>query len=141
MLGIDHALGGQTPEDKLAYVRSLQAEGRTVLMVGDGFNDAAAMAAADAAIAVSPVDILIQEGADASLVRQDITRIVELLAFAQRLKGIVRQNISWAVAYNLSVIPVAVIGLLQPWMAALGMSLSSLLVVLNAGRLQKLGKD
>jgi Cu2+-exporting ATPase len=140
LLGIQTAMGEQTPEGKLAYIRQCQQAGESVLMVGDGFNDAAAMAAADAAIAVSPVDILLQEAADASLLRQDITRISELLQFAARLKRIVRQNITWAVAYNFSVIPLAVTGFLEPWMAALGMSLSSLAVVANAGRLQKMGK-
>lgn len=139
LLRIQHGLGEQTPEAKLNFIRGQQKLGQTVLMVGDGFNDAAAMAAADAAIAVSPVDILVQEAADASLLRQDITRINELMDFARALKRVVRQNVTWAILYNMSVIPLAVTGLLEPWMAALGMSLSSLLVVLNAGRLQRLG--
>lgn len=139
LLGMGACSGEQTPSQKVEHIQSLQAQGETVLMVGDGFNDAAAMAVADTAIAVSPVDILIQEAADASLLRQDITRIADLLVFSKRLKRIVRQNIGWAIAYNLSVIPLAVTGMLEPWMAALGMSLSSLLVVMNAGRLQRLG--
>ena len=138
ILGIQRALGNRTPEQKVQYIQSAQDTGDTVLMVGDGFNDAAAMATSDTAIAVSPVDILLQEAADASLLRQDITRIAELLAFSKKLKSIVSQNITWAVTYNMSVIPLAVFGFLEPWMAALGMSLSSLLVVMNAGRLQSL---
>ena len=134
-LGITSAKGNQSPADKLTDVRAFQAAGDHILMVGDGINDAAAMGAADAAIAISPVDILVQDAADATLLRQDILHLGMLIRYSHRLRGIIRQNISWAVAYNISVIPMAAIGLLEPWMAALGMSMSSLLVVLNANRL------
>jgi Cu2+-exporting ATPase len=95
------------------------------------------MGAADAAIAISPVDILVQDAADATLLRQDILNISMLLNYSRRLRRIIRQNISWAAIYNFSVIPMAALGLLEPWMAALGMSMSSLLVVMNANRLAR----
>lgn len=134
-LGLKSVEGDKTPADKLEAVRAFQASGDRVLMVGDGVNDAAAMGAADAAIAISPVDILVQNAADATLLRQDILHLSMLINYSHRLRNIIRQNISWAVLYNVSVIPMAALGLLEPWMAALGMSMSSLLVVMNANRL------
>ena len=124
-----------SPEDKLKQIRVYQAAGEKVLMVGDGVNDAAAMGAANTAIAVSPVDIVVQDAADATLLSQDVAMLQVLLSYAQRVRAIIKQNMVWAVLYNVSVIPLAVLGVLQPWMAALGMSFSSLLVILNANRL------
>jgi Cu2+-exporting ATPase len=137
LLGLTSTYGDKTPADKLTAIRDYQANGDCVLMVGDGVNDAAAMGAADAAIAISPVDILVQDAADATLLRQDILNISMLLNYSRRLRRIIRQNISWAAIYNFSVIPMAALGLLEPWMAALGMSMSSLLVVMNANRLAR----
>jgi len=109
-------------------------------MVGDGMNDAAAMGIANTAVAVSPVDILVQDAADATLLRQDIFRLWMLIGYSKRIRNVLRQNMSWAVLYNLSVIPFAVAGWLEPWMAALGMSMSSLLVIVNASRLNSVGQ-
>ena len=106
-------------------------------MVGDGINDAAAMASAHASIAVSPADVVVQEAADATLLTNSLTSLPTLIVFARQVRRVIRQNVSWAIVYNLSVIPLAMAGLLQPWMAALGMSVSSLLVVFNANRLRK----
>ncbi|MFT7243776.1 MAG: Cu2+-exporting ATPase [Candidatus Azotimanducaceae bacterium] len=140
-LSINDAKGDLSPADKVAYVRKFQAAGDRVLMVGDGMNDAAAMGIANTAVAVSPVDILVQDAADATLLRQDIFRLWLLIGYSKRIRNVLRQNISWAVLYNLSVIPFAVAGWLEPWMAALGMSMSSLLVIVNANRLNSVEVD
>tara|TARA_R110002072_G_scaffold64_12_gene456 strand:+ start:607 stop:2775 length:2169 start_codon:yes stop_codon:yes gene_type:complete len=141
LLGIGHALSDLSPADKVEHLQRFQADGDTVLMVGDGMNDAAAMGVADTAVAVSPVDILVQDAADATLLRQDILRLSMLINYSQRLKSVIRQNISWAVLYNFSVIPFAAAGFLAPWMAALGMSMSSLLVIANANRLNRVDNN
>lgn len=136
--GVTDIHTGMTPEDKLMTLRAMQAGGERVLMVGDGINDAAAMAVSHASIAVSPVDIVVQEAADATLVRADLALLPMALRYSRRVRRIIRQNIGWAVCYNLCVIPLAMTGVILPWMAALGMSLSSMLVVLNANRLMRL---
>ena len=146
-LGVDQCRTGQTPEQKIAAVRALRAgalkngtsAGRQrVMMIGDGVNDAGAMAAADTSIAISPRDVLVQNSADATLLNPNLNLVPDVLRFARRTRRIIRQNVGWSLAYNLSVIPVALLGLLPPWLAALGMSLSSLLVVLNAWRLRRM---
>ncbi|MFT7137627.1 MAG: Cu2+-exporting ATPase [Sulfitobacter sp.] len=141
VLSINDAKGDLPPADKVDYVRKFQAAGDRVLMVGDGMNDAAAMGIADTAVAVSPVDILVQDAADATLLRQDIFRLWMLICYSKRIRNVLRQNMSWAVLYNLSVVPFAVVGWLEPWMAALGMSMSSLLVIINANRLNSIEAD
>ncbi len=126
-----------TPDAKVADVRRRQALGARLLMVGDGINDAAAMVSAHTSIAVSPADVVVQEAADATLLTNSLNSLLTLINFSKQVRRIIRQNVAWAIAYNLCVIPLAVAGLLQPWMAALGMSLSSLLVVFNANRLKE----
>lgn len=135
MTGIDDVASEMTPEDKVASVRAWQTAGAQVLMVGDGVNDAAALAAASVSIAVSPADIVVQEAADATLLHSDLRRIPLAIEFARKVRAVISQNIAWAVLYNLIVIPMAVAGMIEPWMAALGMSASSVLVVMNANRL------
>ena len=136
-LGIEHPSMNMAPDQKIAGLRELQALGRKVLMVGDGLNDAGAMAAADISLAVNPVDTVVQSAADATLVSGDLSAIPVLFDYAARVRRIIRQNLGWALAYNLAVIPLAMAGLVAPWVAALGMSASSLLVTLNAGRLAR----
>lgn len=137
LLGIEDVITGMTPEDKVRQTRALQDRGERILMVGDGINDAAALASASASIAVSPADIVVQEAADATLLKANLDRIPVAINFASRVQRVIRQNIAWAIAYNLIVIPLAMAGVILPWMAALGMSASSVLVVLNANRLRK----
>lgn len=134
-LDIDDVRQAMSPADKIDAVRERQAAGEVVLMVGDGINDAGAMSTADASLAVSPADIMVQEAADATLLNSSLQSVPALFAYASRVRRIIRQNVFWAIGYNLSVIPLAVTGVITPWMAAIGMSASSLLVVLNANRL------
>lgn len=138
LLAIDDVSASMSPEDKVRGVRAAQARGDNVLMIGDGINDAAALAAASASISVSPADIVVQEAADATLLNADLHRIPLAIGFARRVRRVIRENIAWAVLYNIVVIPLAMAGLVAPWMAALGMSASSVLVVLNANRLHRI---
>lgn len=136
MLAIKEIYASMKPDAKVGVVQKRQDQGARVVMVGDGINDAAAMAAAHASVAVSPVDVIVQEAADATLLNSNLMSLPVLVEFSRKVRGIIRQNISWALIYNGTVIPLAAGGWLHPWMAALGMSISSLLVVLNANRLR-----
>ncbi len=136
-LGIQHYRAAATPEDKLAYVQQLQADGKHVLMLGDGINDAPVLAAADVSVAVAGSADVAREGADVVLLNDDLAALPLMLAQASRTQRIIRQNLIWATAYNFIVVPLAVLGYVTPWIAALGMSTSSLIVVWNALRLRK----
>ncbi|HEX4894738.1 MAG TPA: cation-translocating P-type ATPase [Solimonas sp.] len=141
-LGIARARAHQSPEDKLARLRELQAQGRVVMAVGDGINDAPFLAAADVAVAMPAGDALAQARADAILTGDRLDGLLRLLDIGRTAHQRSRENLTWALAYNLAIMPLALGGALLPWMAALGMSLSSLLVVGNALRLRsrKLGR-
>jgi Cu2+-exporting ATPase len=134
-LGITDAAARLDPAAKLERVRALQAEGRVVLVVGDGVNDAPVLAGGDVAIAIEQGSALAQASADAVLLGGRLAPLIAGLETARATRRIVRQNLIWAVGYNLIALPVAMAGWMDPWLAALGMSLSSLLVVLNALRL------
>lgn len=120
---------------KLACVRELQQSSHGVIMVGDGINDAPVLSGADVSIAVGSGTDLAKVSADLVLMGDRLMPIVEAVDTARRTRRIIRQNLLWAVVYNATAVPLAAAGLLQPWMASIGMSLSSLLVVLNATRL------
>lgn len=135
MLGIDDVHARQTPEQKLAFVRGLQSEGRRVAMVGDGLNDAPVLAGADVSLALANGAALAQRAADLVLSHPSLMRIPESVALARRTRTIIRQNLAWALGYNLLALPLAAAGLVTPWLAALGMAVSSLTVTLNALRL------
>ncbi len=131
-LGIDSWLAAATPDGKLAFVRALQQQGARVLMVGDGINDAPVMAAADVSVAVGGATTLARVAADAIVLTPSIDGVVDLVSTARRCLRVVRQNLAWALAYNLVAIPAAALGLVPPWLAALGMATSSLMVAGNA---------
>ncbi|TVP84451.1 MAG: cadmium-translocating P-type ATPase [Thioalkalivibrio sp.] len=135
--GIAEAHGGMTPEDKVAYVRGRQARGEIVLMAGEGINDAPVLAGADVSLAMGSGTRIAQTQADLVLMSDHLEAIPAAIRQGRDTLRIVRQNIVWAVGYNGIALPVAATGLLTPWLAALGMSLSSLIVVGNALRLRR----
>ena len=136
-IGIGHVASRQSPEDKLRGVRSLQEAGRTVAMVGDGLNDAPVLAGADVSIAIGSGAALAHRAASLVLTAPSLLRIPAAIRLARRTRSIVRQNLAWALGYNVVAIPLAAAGLVTPWVAALGMALSSLIVTLNALRLAR----
>jgi Cu2+-exporting ATPase len=135
-LGIAGWRSGALPADKLAAVRAAQHAGERVLMAGDGINDVAVLAGADVSVAVTSAAEVSRASADCMILSGGLARIPEAIACARRTRHIVRQNLAWAVAYNLAAIPFAAAGFVPPWLAAIGMSASSLLVVANALRLR-----
>ncbi|MCO4862442.1 heavy metal translocating P-type ATPase [Cupriavidus sp. WGlv3] len=138
--GIECIAGEVTPEGKRDYVARLQQGGAVVLAVGDGINDAPVLARAQVSIAIGSGAPLAQAGADAVLTHGGVAEIATALAVSRQTRRVVRQNLGWAFFYNVVAIPLAATGLVTAWMAGIGMSLSSLLVVANAWRLLRAGK-
>ena len=136
-LGIQTAQARLSPEAKLAHVRALQARGHVVAMVGDGINDGPVLAGADVSFALGDGNALAARAADLVLAAPHLLRIPQAIALARRTRAVIRQNLAWALAYNLLALPAAALGMVSPWQAALGMALSSLLVTANALRLAR----
>jgi len=134
-LGIDHVKAETLPDGKREYVSGLQRAGRVVAMVGDGVNDAPVLAQADVSVALAAGARLAQVQADSVLLQGAAGDLAQAIASAGAAIRVVRQNLAWAVAYNVVVLPAAVAGWVTPWLAGIGMAASSLLVVLNATRL------
>lgn len=137
--GIDDARGGHAPQDKLACIKALQAQGHRVAMVGDGLNDGPVLARAEASFAMAQAVPLSRAQADFVVLGEQLGEVADTLLRARHAMHVVRQNLGWAALYNAACVPLAVAGLLPAWLAGLGMALSSLLVVANAGRLARVG--
>ena len=136
-VGIKNYRGACTPEEKYEYIERLQNDKRFVWAIGDGVNDAPLLARADISIAVGAGAPLAAAGADAILTASSLEPLAKSLALAEKTKRIIKENLLWALIYNVLAIPAAMLGLVNPWVAGIGMSLSSLAVTLNAWRLRK----
>ncbi len=136
-LGIESWAHDLKPNDKLERVRELQDSGAIVAMVGDGVNDAPVLAQAQVSIAMGSAAQIAVTHADMVLLSQQLPHLADALSVSQRTLRIIRQNLAWAILYNLVAVPAAALGFVPPWLAALGMSLSSLAVVTNALRLTR----
>ena len=136
-LGIDDARGGLSPDAKLDVLRDLHQQGRRVLMLGDGVNDVPVLAGADISVAMGSATDLAKTSADAVLLSNRLESLVQALSVAGRTRRIIIQNLAWATLYNGLVLPFAALGWVTPVWAAFGMSVSSLLVVINALRLAR----
>ncbi|MDF3843903.1 heavy metal translocating P-type ATPase [Pseudomonas citronellolis] len=136
-LGIDEVHGGLRPDDKLAILRQLHGEGRHVLMLGDGVNDVPVLAAADISVAMGSATDLAKTSADAVLLSNRLDSLVQAFVLARRTRRVIVENLVWAGLYNGLMLPFAALGWITPAWAAIGMSVSSLTVVLNALRLTR----
>ncbi|MFM9797530.1 heavy metal translocating P-type ATPase [Aeromonas dhakensis] len=136
-LGVDELIKGVTPDGKLTYLKEHEARGDISIMVGDGINDAPVLAGAHASFAMAGGTDLAKNSADAILLADDLSRLLDARALALRTRKIIKENFAWSIGYNLLVLPLAASGWLPPYVAAAGMSLSSLIVVTNSMRLNR----
>jgi Cu2+-exporting ATPase len=139
-LHIDQAHARLDPAGKIALVRELEAGGRRAFVIGDGINDGPVLAAAHVSCAMGQGSAIAQAASDLLLIHENLAVLPEAIGSARAALRVVRQNLGWALCYNLAAVPLAALGLVPPWLAALGMSMSSLGVVLNARRLARTGE-
>jgi Cu2+-exporting ATPase len=136
-LGIEDAHGGLSPADKLAWTQAQQAQGRQLAMFGDGINDAPTLAAADVSISFADATDMANTSSDFLILGHDAGSLASARRLARQTRRNILQNFLWAAAYNVIAVPFAAAGWIPPWGAAIGMSFSSLFVVMNALRLQR----
>jgi len=136
-LGISRFEASCSPEQKLSFLENLQAGGKKVVMIGDGINDLPVLSRADLSIAMGSASDLTKLNADAILLNEHLSALTKAFKYSYLTSRIIKQNIAWAIGYNISMLPLAMSGLVPPYFAALGMSLSSLIVVFNSMRLRK----
>ena len=139
-ISADHVRADVLPADKHRVVTELQRSGRVVAMVGDGVNDAAALAQADLGLAMGSGTDVAMDSADIVLVRADLDAVADAIALSRKTLRVIKQNLAWAFGYNTAAIPLAALGLLNPMIAGATMALSSVLVVTNSLRLKRFGR-
>ncbi len=140
-VGIRHVVADCTPQQKLAYMQNLQQQGQKIAMVGDGLNDGPVLAGANVSIAMGQAVPLAQAQSDFVVQGGQLTLLPQLISQARQTMHIIKQNLIWAAVYNALCVPLAIFGYLPAWLAGLGMALSSLLVILNAARLNSIKKE